>query len=97
MLSGSPLSFTKSRGEWLWKRWPATWFSLASKASPLNLLLDRAYALNTLTLVGASTQSNRRRTVIGSITRSYCGGRYGPRKKIGDLPDQVCEIGVVRH
>jgi hypothetical protein len=32
-------------------------------------------AATTLAFVSASTQSKRRSTVIGSITRSYCGGR----------------------
>jgi hypothetical protein len=36
---------------------------------------------------GASTQSKRRRTVMGSITRSYCGGRYGPRRR-----PAICQI-----
>src|SRR4051812_15371830 len=37
--------------------------------------------LTTFAFVGASTQSKRRSTVIGSMTRSYCGGRYGPRSR----------------
>ena len=82
MLSGSPLSFSKSSGEWLWKRWPAALFSSLSSASSLSLPpLRLSYSARTLAFVGASTQSNRRSTVIGSMTRSYCGGRYGPRKR----------------
>jgi hypothetical protein len=76
MLSGSPLSFSKSSGEWLWKRWPATLLSVVSSASPVSLpplcLLVRG---DDLGLRLASTQSKRRSTVIGSMTRSYCGGR----------------------
>ena len=76
MLSGSPLSFSKSSGEWLWKRWPAALLSRASSASPLSLPpLRFSCSARTLALVGASTQSKRRSTVIGSMTRSYCGGR----------------------
>jgi hypothetical protein len=76
MLSGSPLSFSKSSGEWLWKRWPATLFSVVSSASPASLPpLCFSCAATTLAFVSARTQSKRRSTVIGSITRSYCGGR----------------------
>ena len=75
MWSGSPLSFSKSSGEWLWKRWPEALLRRASSASPLNLSLDRSCSARTLALVGASTQSKRRSTVMGSMTRSYCGGR----------------------
>ena len=75
MLSGSPLSLSKSRSEWLWKRWPAALFSLASSASPSSLPRQRSYSDRTFGLLGASTQSNRRSTVMGSMTRSYCGGR----------------------
>ena len=87
MWSGSPFSRSKSRGEWLWKRWPAALFSLASKASLLNLLLECLYSARTLALVGARTQSKRRSTVIGSMTRSYWGGRYGPRSR-----SAICQI-----
>ena len=41
--------------------------------------------------VEASTQSNRRSTVMGSMTRSYCGGRYGPRSK-----SAICQIRFAR-
>ena len=76
MWSGSPWSFSKSSGERLWKRWPAARLRRLSRASPVNLPpLRRSYSASTLALVGASTQSKRRSTVIGSITRSYCGGR----------------------
>ena len=37
--------------------------------------LRRSYSASTLALVGASTQSKRRSTAMGSITRSYCGRR----------------------
>ena len=62
-------------GEWLWKRWPAAAFSLASSALPSKRSFRRSYSATTFALVGASTQSKRRSTVIGSMTRSYCGGR----------------------
>ena len=42
-------------------------------------------------LVGESTQSKRRRTVIGSITRSYCGGRSGPRSR-----SAICQIRLAK-
>jgi hypothetical protein len=41
----------------------------------------RSNSRRTFSFDGASTASNRRNTVIGSMTRSYCGGRYGPRSK----------------
>src|SRR5579863_4592489 len=34
-----------------------------------------SYAARTFCFVGANTQSKRRNTVMGSMTRSYCGGR----------------------
>ena len=54
---------------------------LQRSGRPGHLLLERSYSVKTLALVGASTQSNRRNTVIGSMTRSYWGGRYGPRSR----------------
>jgi hypothetical protein len=52
----------------------AAWFSFRSRASPSSLQpLRFAYSAKTLGLVGARTSP--RRTVIGSMTRSYCGGR----------------------
>jgi hypothetical protein len=70
------LSLSKSSGEWLWKRWFAALFSFVSRASPESLPpLLRSYSAMTFAFVGASTQSNRRSTVIGSMTRSYWGGR----------------------
>ena len=57
-------------------------FSTVSSAFPFILPpFRRSYSASTFALVGASTQSKRRSTVIGSITRSYCGGRYGPRSR----------------
>src|SRR2546426_7152766 len=44
--------------------------SIIVELAPFALIKIRQYAL-----VGASTQSKRRSTVIGSMTRSYCGGR----------------------
>ena len=35
---------------------------------------------STFSFVGARTQSSRRRTVRGRMTRPYCGGLYGPRR-----------------
>ena len=88
MLSGSPLSFSKSSGERLWKRWPAALFSRRSRAVPSTLPpLRRACSARTLAFVEASTQSNRRSTVMGSMTRSYWGGRYGPRSR-----SAICQI-----
>ena len=36
---------------------------------------------STAALLGCNTASKRRSTVRGSMTRSYCGGRYGPRSR----------------
>lgn len=52
----------------------------------------RSYSLRTLSLVGAKTQSNRRSTVIGSMTRSYCGGRYGPRRR-----SAICQMRFEKY
>ena len=42
----------------------------------------RACSASTASLVGSNTQSRRRSTTIGSMTSRYCGGRYGPRKRL---------------
>ena len=46
---------------------------IARSGSPC--FCSSSYAATTAPLVGSSTQSRRRSTVIGSITRRYCGGR----------------------
>jgi hypothetical protein len=50
---------------------------VAGELAAFVLLVGRDH----LGLRPARTQSKRRSTVIGSITRSYCGGRYGPRRR----------------
>ena len=42
-------------------------------------------------------QSNRRSTVMGSMTRSYWRGPVRSVQQVGDLPDQVREVVVVKH
>ena len=75
MWSGSPLSLSNVSGEWLWKRCPAALFSTLSSASSRYLALTCSCLRRTAALVEVRTQSNRRSTVMGSMTRSYCGGR----------------------
>lgn len=43
---------------------------------------DRCCSANTASLVGARTQSSRRRIVIGSTTSPYSLGLYGPRSRL---------------
>ena len=98
MLSGSPFSFSKSSGEWLWKRWPAALFSLVSSASPFELA-----ALAPLVL-GQDLGLGRREHAVEAAQHGH--GQHDAlvlrravraAQQVGDLPDQVREVVVVRH
>ena len=98
MLSGSPFSFSKSSGEWLWKRWPAALFRTVSRASPSSLP-----ALTPLVL-GEDLGLGRREHAIESAQHGH--GQHdalvlrrtiGPAQQIRDLPDQIGELFVVWH
>ena len=45
----------------------------------------------TLFFVDGRTESKRRRAVSGDMTRSYCGGRYGPRRRSAICPMRFSE------
>ena len=97
MWSGSPLSFSKSSGEWLWKRWPAALFSRASSASPLNLLLGALVLGQNLGLGGrehaVEAAQHRHRQHDALVLRRA----VRPAQQVGDLPDQVREVVMIRH
>ena len=38
-------------------------------------VVSRSYSFSTAALVGSRTQSSRLSTMIGNMTRRYCGGR----------------------
>src|SRR5713226_7465347 len=98
MLSGSPFSFSKSSGEWLWKRWPA---------ASLSFVVERvAFELAALALrvLGKNPRLSRCEHAIEPA--KHCHGQHDPlilRRPIGaaqqvsDLPDQVREVIMVSH
>ena len=81
-LSGSPRSLRKVKSLVLWKvilnfgllNFRLIIFSMVS-ASYLPAAFSFLCSATTLSLVSSSTQSSRRSTVSGIITRRYCGGR----------------------
>ena len=70
---------------------------LPCRASPLNLELRLSNSARTFDFVGASTQSKRRSTVIGNMTRFVLRRPIRATQQVGDLPDPVREVVVVRH
>ena len=97
MLSGSPLSLSKSRGEWLWKRWPEALFSLESSASP-------GEASFPLLALGQDLGLGRSEHAVeppehghGQHDALVLRRAVRTAQQVGDLPDQVSEIAVVRH
>ncbi len=97
MLSGSPLSFSKSSGEWLWKRWPAALLSLGRAP---RLRACRPCAVRTRQDLGLG----RRQHAVEPAQHGH--GQHDPlvlrrpvrpAQQVGDLPDQVRKVVVVRH
>ena len=61
-----------------------TRFRIGSVLATLPPFSSAALA-STFSLVGSRTQSSRRSTVSGRMTRPYCGGLYGPRSRSATL------------
>ena len=80
--------------------WPTALFSPWFKASPLTLPpLSLACSDRALAFDEASAQSNRCSTVMGSMTRSYCGtntGRAAGRRSARS-GSRSSEVVAVRH
>ena len=98
MLSGSPFSFSKSSGEWLWKRWPAALLSTRVERVVLEL------AALALLVLGQDLGLGRREHAVEAAQHGH--GQHdalvlrravGTAQQVGDLPDQVREVVVVRH
>ena len=98
MWSGSPLSFSKSSGEWLWKRWPAALFSTVSSASSLSLPpLRRSYSARTFCLGRREHAVEAAQHGHGQHDALVLRRPVRPAQQVGDLPDEVREIVVVGH
>ena len=96
MLSGSPLSFSKSRGEWLWKRWPAALVQMLVQGFALDLATlaprvfgqDLGFRLGEHTVEAAQHGHGQHDALILRRT-------VGAAQQICNLPDQVGEVAVV--
>ena len=80
ILSGSSNNFWKVYSLVLWKFCPAAMFSIVSRIVWSMLSGKDACLASTSSLVVSSTQSRRRRTVKGRITRPYSDCLKLPRK-----------------
>ena len=98
MLSGSPFSFSKSSGEWLWKRWPAALLSVGVERVAFEL------AALALLVLGQDLRLGRREHAVEAAQHGHrqhdalvLRRAIGTAQQVGDLPDQVREVVVVRH
>ena len=97
MLSGSPLSFSKSRGEWLWKRWPAAFVQPLVQGFALDLATfaprvfgqDLGFRRGEHAVEAAQHRHGQHDALV--LRRPVRAAQ-----QIRDLPDQVGKVAVVR-
>ena len=97
MLSGSPLSLSKSRSEWLWKRWPAAPVQpdvegLAFESAAPAVVLGQDFLLARGEHAVEPSEHGHGQHDALVLRRAV-----GTAQQVGDLPDQVGEVVVVGH